>query len=222
MIGALSPHLRPRNSFYELKGLVSSGGRVADGREQRVQDDVGFWRVIYSFAIRNRAQALAYRNLVRRLRAGESIVATVFDNWTANPSPAIGLEAKLAADADLRATTIQLATVGLALEEGVSFSIGDRLYSITEIVSHAVSVVHHTPDAEVPDPAVPYPDNPPAYPDQWTVKILPPLRSDVAANTPADFINLRCLCVIENVTDGDLDLDLGFFGDPTLSLIETI
>ncbi|GLK86696.1 hypothetical protein [Ancylobacter defluvii] len=218
-----SAHLTPRNSFFELKGLVSSGGRVADGREQRVQDDVGFWRVSYSFAIRNRAQALAYRALLTRLRAGENIVAKVFDaygvtvtNTAATPS------ASVAVDAELRATTLNMWTMGLDLEPGISFSIGNRLHRITEIVARTAGSVGTWSDAGTWNDAGRWMDAPAATADGWEIRFMPPLREVIDAGTVVDFINLQCLCVIENVTDGDMDLELGFFGDPTLPLIETI
>ncbi|MBS7542536.1 hypothetical protein [Ancylobacter oerskovii] len=218
-----SPHLTPRNSFYELKGLVSSGGRVADGREQRVQDDVGFWRHSQTYAIRNRAQALAYRAMLTRLRAGEAILAKVFDAYgppttgtVAEPS------ASLTAAADLRATTVSISTFGLILQPGIAFSIGHRLHRITKVVFHTPGGTAAWNGSAPWDGSAPWIGQPAAGPDLWTVNIQPPLRQDLAAGTNVDFFNLQCLCVIEDVTSGDIDLDLGFFADPTLSLIETI
>ncbi|MBS7543029.1 hypothetical protein [Ancylobacter oerskovii] len=96
-----------------LKGLVSSGGRVADGREQRVQDDVGFW---------NRAQALAYRAMLTRLRTGEEILVKVFDAYgPEHTGAAVPPSASLTEAAALRATSLNISTFGQMLTDGRPF-----------------------------------------------------------------------------------------------------
>ncbi|WP_156410532.1 hypothetical protein [Bosea sp. Root381] len=50
---------------------------------------------------------------------------------------------------------------------------------------------------------------------------MPPLRSAVSGGAIADFKNLRLRCVLQDLGDGDLSLDLGRFGNPSLTLVES-
>ena len=216
--------LIPRSNPHDLRNMAATGGRTGSGREQRVFNDAGYWEIGFnSVPIRTRAQALAWRAMVSKLRTGEAILVKIYDKWFADGANGVVQEARVGANAALRATTMMLTTINLELEPGVEFSIGQRLYRITEVTSHdpaeaiADWLTTGSPWDDVDGIWVDAPMNGSA---SWTVKILPPLRAAAAAGAEADFRDRVCLCVIDDVGGGGLDLDLARFADPSITLIE--
>ncbi|MCS0501629.1 hypothetical protein [Ancylobacter mangrovi] len=205
----------------ELVASYATGGRTSNGLEQRVLSDAGYWRLSYTFPIRTRQQVLAWRAMVSRMKAGEAVVATVYDMFLAGG--ALGaLKGAVTGAAPAGATTLALMVRNLYLDEGVRFSIGDRMYQVTQVLAY------HQADS-IPDwlsTGAPWRDDGVWYDSPYlgladvTISILPPLREAVVEGQFADFANLRLLCWPEDLSSIPLDLDLGKFADPTLTLVE--
>ncbi|MGA0564178.1 hypothetical protein ACO2RV_17165 [Ancylobacter sp. VNQ12] len=206
--------LKPRSMSHELRSFVLSGGRSIAGTEQRVFAGVGRWEITYEVPVHTRAQALAWRALLARLRAGEDVSAKVFDMWRAVGSSD---SATVTAAASKGATVIAVDPAGATVEPGLHFSISGRLYRILDI---QVDEGGDWEDGEGWSDAEAWPDE--DFGDGISLRILPPLRAAVAASQPVSFSDLRCLCVIGDMQGGDLDLDLGRFATPTITLVEAL
>lgn len=207
-----------------LRNLASSGGTSATGRTQRIFGDAGLWEVrVSDIAVRNRAQAAAYRALIARLRTGEDILLPVRDLYAAVGSRVASASATLAGDAALRATEIALSVSGIDVEPGHHLTLGDRLHLVTEVVAgptEATLLNQLVSDSAWSD-ALPWSDTVDGS-VAYTVKLLPPLRAAAASGNPVQFKNLALRCVLKDTGDGDLDLDLGRLGRPSLTFIESI
>lgn len=214
-----SPELRQVRCNPELRNFVASAARTGTGREQRVYRDAGFWEIKYGeFRINDGPAILAYRAMMARLRQGEEIIAKVTDLAICEGQEPI----LVSAPAALRATTIQIDGIAAELKAGHHFTIVDRLYRVTEVDAQTetiVGLVIGTHDGETWD------DD-----DTWsdsgdfasTIKFLPPLRAAVSTDDLVEFDDLKCLCVLKDMSDGDLDLEYGRFGGPSFTLIESI
>lgn len=223
-----NPILRARAGEPVLRNLAASGGRSPTGREQRVTWDAGFWHVpLTGLVVNTREKAAAYRAMLARLRQGEDIIFPLCQRYLAPGARDIGASVTVADASALRATKINLLATGLTIAPGYYFSLGgDRLHLITEIYAGP----GEDPDSSpwLPAPASPWADDPSSpwlgsgRPDaSWAVKIIPPLRAAVSGGAAANFKDLRLRCVLQDLSDGDLDLDLGRFGSPSLPFIES-
>lgn len=219
-----NPILRARAGEPVLRNAARSGGRSLSGREQRVMSDAGFWVVpMTSIVVNTRERAAAYRAMVARLRQGEEILVPICDLYTPRGARSPAAAITMTADAALRATQIGLSCVEVDIQPGHYVTIGDRLHLVTEIVSGPLAPPFLNPVAT----DTPFRDDEP-----WTdavsgaaayvVKILPPLRAAVTAGQPVSFRHLALRCVVQDLNDGDLDLDLGRFGTPSLTFIESV
>ena len=207
-----------------LRNLAASGGTSSTGRTQRVFGDAGLWEIkVSNIAVNTRERAAAYRALLARLRTGEDILLPVRDLYSAVGSNLSDASVTLTANAALRATQVGLTTTGVDIDPGYHFTIGGRLHLVTEVVSGPSEppllnqVVTDSPWSD----DVPWVDAASGA-SAYTVKILPPLRAALTAGSPARFRNLSVRCVLKDVADGDLDLDLGRFGTPSLTFIESL
>lgn len=207
-----------------LRNQSASGGRSPTGRSQSVFGDGGFWMVrISGIKVTDRAAAAAYRALIARLRAGEDILLPVRDLYQPAGSRLVDAAVTLAADAVLRSTQIAVNVAGVDVVAGHHLTIGDRLYLVTEIVSGPAQpallnqLVSDSPWSD----ALPWTDAV-AGSSSYVMKILPPLRADLGAGEPARFRDLLVRCKLADPANGDLDLDLGRFGAPELTFIESI
>lgn len=214
--------LKARNWDAHLRNLAVSGGRSLSGREQRAFGDAGLWEVrISNIVVRNRAQAAAFRALIARLRTGEDILLPVRDLY--RPVANQNVTAQLSSGAALRATQVALTISGLDLQPGHHLTIDDRLHLVSEIVSGPVAppllnqLVSDLPWSD----AIPWRDAV-AGSAAYAAKLLPPLRAAVAGGTAVQFKDLVLRCVLKDLGDGDLDLDLGRLGRPSLTFIESI
>lgn len=216
--------LKARGWNAHPRNMMATGGRSATGREQRVYSDAGFWEVAVSgIQIRNREQAAAYRALIARLRAGEDILVPVRDRYQAIGAGSAAAVITLSANAALRSTQIPLTATGVDIKPGYHFTIGDRLHLVTDVVSGpgAPPFVNQFVTGGPISSSVPF-VSAVAASASYTVKILPPLRADLSAGEPARFRDLLVRCVLKDPNDGDLDLDLGRLGAPSLTFIESL
>lgn len=215
--------LRARSSDAHLRNFARSGGRSLSGREQRAFSDAGFWTIVKSgLVINTRERAAAYRAMIARLRQGEDILVPLCDLYTPLGSRLATASSVLAADAALRATGVSLIVSGLDLAAGHYFSIGDRLHLVTEIVSGPSEppLINQLVSDSAWSDALPWADAV-AGGSAYTVRILPPLRAAAPAGTAASFSDLKLRCELQDLAAGDLDLDLGRFGTPSLTFIES-
>lgn len=217
--------LEARSWNANLRNMMASGGRSSTGRDQRVFSDAGFWEIsISGIRIRNREEATAFRAMVARLRAGEDILVPLPDMYAPLGSRTNGAAAYLDADAPLRATEIRLTATGAEITAGSYFSMGDRLYLVTDVVSGPATPLllnQIATDSKWSD-SLPWSDAVAGTIGYQSVRALPPLRSAYAAGTDVRLRDLLVRCVLKDPSDGDLDLDLGRFGTPSLNFIETL
>ncbi|WP_341989752.1 hypothetical protein [Azorhizobium sp. AG788] len=222
-IAAWPAVLKPRNcSPPELRNAARGGGQSFTGVEQRVFSDAGRWEITYEVPVSTRAQQLAWRAMVARLRAGEDILLTIFDKFRPAGVPQGSWGAGVSSDAALRATTLHLVTANVKVEAGVHFSIGPRLYRVMDVVSQtaATSISDwFTTGAPWSDAGI-WVDDAGSGLAAYEVKILPPLRAAAPSGTTANFRDLVCLCTLADMSSGDLSLDLGKFGTPSITFAE--
>lgn len=219
-----NPILRARAGEPVLRNLAASGGRSPTGREQRVLGDAGFWVIpMRGIVVNTRERAAAFRAMVARLRQGEDIILPICDLYTPRGARSSGAWITVAANAALRATQIGLTCTEVDIRPGHHFSVGDRLHLVTQVVSGPISPPFVNPVST---------DTPLMDDEAWTdsvsgssdyvVKIAPPLRSAVTAGQTVSFRDLKVRCVLQDLGDGDLDLDLGRFAQPSLTFVESI
>lgn len=216
--------LRARAVTAELRGFARSGGRSLLGTEQRVYADVGRWEfTLDQVQIRTPDQANAWRATVARLRGGEVVVLAVFN--PNNPAPALRgyADFTVAANVALRGNVVSLSGHGAIPQAGQDFSIGDRLYRIVEVISSAQgsSIADWLTSGEPWSDAGVWADNETDGPSLTQVRVMPGMREAVSAGAVARFSGLTCLCILRDVGDGDLALDLGRFGQPGISFVES-
>ena len=216
--------LKARRWDAHLRNSRSSGGRSATGREQAVYSDAGFWEVsIGGIRISERVEAASYRAMIARLRAGDDILLPLCDLYQAVGSRLSTAAATLSADAHLRSMALSLTVTGVDIQPGHHLTIGDRLHIVTEVTSGPESppLLNQVASDSPWSDALPWSDATAAS-SAYGIKILPPLRADYASGDPVSFRNLLVRCVLKDPTSGDLELDLGRFGAPSLTFIELI
>lgn len=216
--------LRARIWDPHLRNLSASGGTSPTGRTQQVFGDAGLWEIrVSDIVVNDRSRVAAYRALIARLRAGEDILLPVRDCFQPVGNRVTSASARFAAGAPLRETRIALSVAGLDVQPGYHLTIGDRLHLVTEVVSGPAKppflnqLVTRSPWSS----AVPWASAVVRAAD-YSLKILPPLRAAQASGNLASFRDLRLRCVLKGAADGDLDLDLGRFGRPSLTFIESL
>lgn len=216
--------LKARSWNAHLRNMMASGGRSATGRDQRVYSDAGFWEIsITGIRIHNREEAAAYRAMVARLRAGEDILVPLCDVYQAIGARSASAVAALSANASLRATTLALTVSGVDVQAGFHMTVGDRLHLVSQVLSGPTVpplVNQLVSDAPWSD-SLPWADAVSGS-AAYSVKILPPLRADLSADEPVRFRDLLVRAVLKDPSDGDLDLDLGRFGAPSLIFNESL
>jgi hypothetical protein len=214
--------LKARSMNPHPRGLSRSGGRSINGSEQRVASDAGYWALTVSgMVIRSRETAAAYRSLIARLRMSEPVIVPVCDLYRPVGSGLGSSEIWVASNAALRATTLALAVSGIDVQAGHHLTIDGRLYLITEVI-YGPTIAPLENRLVLDEPwadNVPWTDAASAA-ATYQVKVFPPMRAAVASGTAVSFRNLTMIARLEDMASGDLDLDLGRFGTPSLSLIE--
>lgn len=215
--------LKARSVMTELRGFSRSGGRSLSGIEQRVFSDAGRWEIRFDgVPIRRHEQVRAWHLSISRLRAGENVIVTV--PTLSNGSLAAQAVAVVGANAAARATQVTLHVRDMRALAGQDFSIGNRLYRIVDIVSQTPpdSIAKRIgTDDQWSDAATWIDDDAGAGTfEVAVVRILPPLRSAIAEGDPARFRDLTCTCVLSEMSEGDLALDLLRFGTPSITFIE--
>lgn len=214
--------LEARRCNPNLRNSFKSGGRSISGIETRVTSDAAYWEVsIAEIMVSERDEARAYRRMAARLRDGEPIVLSIFDAYLPDGANGSASSIRVATTAALRATQMTIVVSGVDVEDGHHFSIGDRLYLITEVTGAPVSPPMVNP--VITDTAwfdQPWTDDGESLSARYDIKFRPPLREEAPAGTLVRFKDLTLRCVIKDAADGDLDLDLGRLGAPSLTFNE--
>ena len=216
--------LEARRCNPNLRNSFKSGGRSISGIESRVISDAGYWEVgVAEIVVAGRDEARAYRQMTARLRDGEAIILSIPDAYVPVGADSSAASASLASSSALRATQMTIKVTGVDVEDGHHFSIGDRLYLITEIVSGPIAAPMVNPvvtDTEWLDE--PWTDAGATASAQYQVKFRPPLREAAPVGTAARFTDLTLRCVVKDAADtaSDLDLDLGRLGSPSVTFAE--
>lgn len=224
MVMTWSSLLRSRVRDPHLRSGFRSGGRSLSGIEQRVVGDPYWELTISGIKVSNAGEALAYRALIAGLREGEPVIVPVCDTYVPAGVRGNGSGATLAANAALRATEISLDVSGMDLQAGNYLSLGgERLHLIREVVSApaAPPYLNQVATDSPWDDRVPLADAVAAV-ATYVVKVTPPLRAAAPAGTAVALRDLRLRCVIRDAADGDLQLDLGRLGQPSLTLVEDV
>lgn len=205
------------------RNFARSGGKTLTGRERRVFSDSGFWIVsVEEIRIHEREETQAYRALLARLRQGEDVLLPLREVYKPRGARAAA-SVTLTADAALRATVLGLTVTGIDVAAGSYLTIAGRLHLVTEIVSGPSDppfVNQVATDAPWSD-EIPWSDAV-SNSAAMTVAIIPPLRAAAVAGTLVAFDDLFVRCVLQDLAEGDLSLDLGRLGAPSLTFIETI
>ncbi len=216
--------LVPQRCDVNLRNFAASGGRTPTTRQQRVFSDAGFWAVgMRGLIVNTRAAVYAHRGLIAQLRQGEEVIVPTFDCYPPVGSLASSSSASINGDVALRATSMRLDVSGFDLDVGNRFSIGNRLHEITAIVAEPATPAWENQlanDAPWSD-AVPWVDAV-ASTKSYDIAFLPPLRGAYPDGQAVRFDDTKVRCVLDNVADGDLELEVGRFGTPSLTFIESV
>lgn len=209
---SMNPHPRSR---------VVSGGRSLAGIEQRVMSDAGYWSLaIDGIRVNTRERASAYRWLIARLRAGDDVVVPVCDLYKPVGARGGATTVALGADAALRATALNLVAAGVDIAVGHHLSIAGRLYMVDGVTAGPTEpLLLNIPALDLPFYDEPWADTV-AGSVAYSVSIFPPLRGAAPAGSAVSFNDLTMVCRLDDMANGDLDLELGRFGNPSLALVE--
>ena len=216
---AWSSALIPRSCNPELRNAARSGGVSLSGQEQRVFSPAARWEVTYQFSIHSTTQVNAWRAMLGGLRSGDDIIVTVYDMH--KPGNFGGDTTTLASAAALGAATLDIEGSGVVINAGQHISLGgDRLHLVTTVdegtETNAGLVLAVSGDALWSDA------------DIWidglitTIGIVPPTRAAYAEGATVNLSALKLRCVLKDISDGDLGLDLGRFGSPSITFVESI
>lgn len=207
----------------ELRNGVKGGPPTRSGRRQRVFSDAGFWEYTPEIPIKSAEQARAWRALRARLRQGEEVNVRVYDRN--GPPGFYGSTAAVTVTGlhAARSTSLTLNVVGIELQDGTYFSIGDRLYEIVDVTTGggAPSNPFSTPGARWDDARVGYAGTVGAS-EATTVQIVPPLRAAAANATALSFSDLMFKAVLADPGGGDTPLDRGRYGVASATFREFI
>lgn len=213
--------LHYRSISPELTGVTVTGGRSMSGIEQRTLRHPGYWRIRVDGIVINTAdRARAYRALVARLRAGETVDVPIADPYRADRSTEPSRSAKVATLAAAGATSLILSIVGYDVDQGNYASISGRLHLITDITSGTGDGLFNQLVTDFPwDDSIPWVDEPVAI-TTTTASILPPLRAAAAVDAAVEFARPVVTCRLASPDSGDVTLDMLRFGVASLDLVE--
>lgn len=215
--------LAPRRVAFSLRGQVIAGPVSLTGRSQATATDTGYWTAVLSgIPTGGAARVKAYRRLLGQLAGGAGIVKVpAFDReqapwpvagvYTATPSDFTdGTEfsdgtgffepvIKVTAGADAAIGATQIAVVVASADTivgGEYFSVHGRLYRIESVLS--VSGGNQA----------------------WA--ITPAVRAAIASGARLDFDRPVCRMRLAAEGEGDLDLERGLYGFPSMTFVEAV
>jgi hypothetical protein len=170
--------LIPQAIRVEVVTPSVSPGRSLSSREQIVQAEAGFWKIVYeNVPVRNKAEALLWREIESKVNGRAGVICVpVYEA----PLSSVAVAATLSGAAVAGAVRLGIAqTAGTAIRAGQHFTAGDRLYRIKSVLGIALGVT--------------------------SVKVWPPLREGSPTRTMLDFNTPSCRCRL--ATDGEMQPD---------------
>jgi hypothetical protein len=191
--------LVPYSFGFRPEFLSRSGGATVNGAEQMIANPNMRWRAKGKIPIRNDADVLAARTLFATMQgAAEAVYVPAFDKRRAPwPDPFGSIVASLFSDYDARTNQITIhVTTGGALLPGQRFSVHGHLHQIVSNVAHVGA--------------------------NWTVKIMPGLRSASASSLTVEFEDPTCPMKLINDDQVQEELELLRFDDLMLEFREDI
>lgn len=209
-----------RSVAPELAGMTIGGGRALSGTEQRTLRHPGFWQVrVAGIAVNTAARAKAYRVLIARLRAGDTVDVPVPDPYRPVGGGLAGA-AVTASAASAGATTLAVTVSGPDVDPGHYVSIAGRLHLVTEVTSGTgIGTFNQLVTGSPWDDAVPWVDAP-TVAAATTLRLLPPLRAAVSSGAALTFDRPVITCRLASPDTGALTLDVLRFGSADLDLVE--
>lgn len=185
--------LCPMNISVNLSTVTESpAGRSLSGKKQFVQADVGFWIIILDrIRINTRQDVLAWRKIEGGLNG--RVNATLISIPTEDNDLVVTVDQNVA----MGATTVFLDVAsGGELEEGMHFSVGERLYRIKEIVDFDSGT------------------------GVYELLVRPPVREAITASAVANFTAPVCRCRLMKDDGMNITHELMRISRPTVMFCE--
>jgi hypothetical protein len=190
----------PGEITVELITETKSGGRSFTGKKQNIQSDAGFWRIVLGqIRIRSNLDVLAWRERELLLNGRSNTMLVPIHDRKRAPIPPGGAPIIATTDDPVARGGVAMnikVTQGAALEPGMHFSTGERLYRLRTVGTPAGS--------------------PPVYP----VTFRPPAREAIADNAALEFEQPVCRCRLETDDAMNAALDLMKYATPTVPFVE--
>lgn len=192
--------LKPRHIGIHLVSAPIGGGVALTGREPTIDSGAGYWRIVLGgIPVKTRANILIWRGIEASLEGrGRTIAIPIYDGKRA-PWPDLpggDIDAESVGDVPEGTTTIHILPVNIAdLEVGMHFSVGHRLYRITEMNTES-SVV--------------------------TCTIRPKAREAIPDGSALEFRRPLCMVRLADDLGMSLPLDGHKRGEATVEFVEAI
>lgn len=218
--------LIPVEVMFRIKPMLVTGPTSFSGKKQMVASDAGYWvGTMSDFPVVTTDQILEWRGIIADLQGGlEDIVISPFDHLRApvhsGLPPVIAdiphsdgsffsdeagysqstIKVTLSAGLGLRATSavLNIQEAG-PIKRGMYFSVYDG-------VRPSMYVITKPPEIEG---------------NVANIRFLPPLRAPVAAGGEVDFADPKLVMNLASADSGELSLDMGRWGRPSIELQES-
>lgn len=192
--------LKPKDVALAIRAFSAGGGRTLRGIEQVVQPDAGRWEISFgNIPIRTNDDVLRWRELEVLIGGrAKTVLVPVHDGKRApwpGGVPGAAITATTFGVIPRRSTSGFLeVTTGAALEEGMHFSIGERLYRIRQLVAQVDDI--------------------------YSITFFPPAREEVSNGASAEFRRPVCRCRLASDDQMDVVLDVMRYASPSLVFLE--
>jgi hypothetical protein len=218
--------LIPVEVMFRIKPMLVTGPTTFSGRKQMVASDAGYWvGALSDFPVVTTDQVLEWRGIIADLQGGlEDVVIGPFDHLRApvhsGLPPVIGgirhsdgslfsdgsgysqssIKVRSKTSLALRATSATL-TIDEAgpLKRGMYFTVYDGIRPSMYMITKPPEVEGNTA----------------------TVRFLPTLRAPVSAGDEVDFADPKLVMNLASPDGGELSLDMGRWGRPSIELQES-
>lgn len=192
--------LKPKDVALAIRAFSAGGGRTLRGIEQVVQPDAGRWEISFgNIPIRTNDDVLRWRELEVLIGGrAKTVLVPAHDGKRApwpGGVPGAAITATIFGAISRRATTgFITVTSGAALEEGMHFSVSERLYRIREITSTVGSLYGFT--------------------------FFPPAREAMSNGATAEFRRPVCRCRLASDDQMNVVLDVLRYAFPSIVFLE--
>lgn len=191
--------LKPKDVALAIRAFSAGGGRTLRGIEQVVQPDAGRWEITFgNIRIHTIDDVLQWREYEILIGGrAKTVLVPVHDGkrapWLSTPGGAI--TATIFGSIARRATTGFISvTSGGTLEEGMHYSVGERLYRIREVISTVGSL--------------------------YGVTFFPPAREAISNGATAEFRRPVCRCRLATDDQMNIVLEVLRYAFPSVVFLE--